>query len=364
MHWGYFSGNIYLECTVQMESGGTRMYDLRPFINQVEALLARHFLSRYNVGYPGAYARWTIARGRLPETLGINPYGCADAANLIYTLQPFPSDPAQRLSWVRILQGLQDPGDGLFHEETHHPIHTTAHCIAALELFDARPIYPLIALRELLDAEHMVSFLESLDWAGDPWSASHQGAGLYAALVLTGEASEAWQRRYFSWLWEQADPETGLFRVGHVGPAAAGGVESIFPHLAGTFHYLFNLQYARMPLRYPEALVDTCLDIFKQQVYPLGQSVGFAEIDWVYCLNRAVRQSGHRFEAARSALHEFAQGYLDYLLSLDPQTDPGLDDLHALFGTVCCLAELQQTLPGFIQTRHPLRLVLDRRPFI
>ena len=41
-----------------------------------------------------------------------------------------------------------------------------------------------------------------------------------------------------------------------------------------------------------------------------------------------------------------------------------LIDLHMLFGSVCALAELQSALPGMIITEKPLRLVLDRRPFI
>ena len=45
-------------------------------------------------------------------------------------------------------------------------------------------------------------------------------------------------------------------------------------------------------------------------------------------------------------------------------TDDGLNDLHALFGAVCCLAELQAALPGEITSEKPLKLVLDRRPFI
>jgi hypothetical protein len=35
-----------------------------------------------------------------------------------------------------------------------------------------------------------------------------------------------------------------------------------------------------------------------------------------------------------------------------------------LFGAVCALAELQRALPGEIRSERPLRLVLDRRPFI
>jgi hypothetical protein len=52
------------------------------------------------------------------------------------------------------------------------------------------------------------------------------------------------------------------------------------------------------------------------------------------------------------------------LLSLDPNTDDGLNDLHQLFGAVCAVAELQQALPGLLRTDRPLRLVLDRRPSI
>jgi len=51
-------------------------------------------------------------------------------------------------------------------------------------------------------------------------------------------------------------------------------------------------------------------------------------------------------------------------MSLDPDTDERMDDLHALFGAVCCVAELQRFLPGSVITEKPLKLVLDRRPFI
>ena len=35
-----------------------------------------------------------------------------------------------------------------------------------------------------------------------------------------------------------------------------------------------------------------------------------------------------------------------------------------LFGYLCAFAELQQALPGSCVTDRPLKLVLDRRPFI
>ena len=102
----------------------------------------------------------------------------------------------------------------------------------------------------------------------------------------------------------------------------------------------------------------------KQCQYNVGKNIGFSEIDWVFCLTRAMRQSPHRFEEGKAALRRFAEFFLDYLESLDPMTDDGLNDLHALFGTVCCLAELQSALPGEITSEKPMKLVLDRRPFI
>jgi hypothetical protein len=344
-------------------------YNIQPFIDAIDSILATHSL-----GQPGAYRRWNWSNGASPRDLGLNPYGCADAANLRYTIGRFPAEPAERAAWVQVLQGLQDPASGLFHEGTHHDIHCTAHCTAALELFEARPAHPLAALAPLREPAAMQAMLASLAWAKDPWNASHRGAGLYAALVLAGEVDLAWEDAYFAWLAAEIDLVTGLWRRGCVdfitlnlpGKAGQGSrpQNSLFPHLAGSFHYLFNHQYARRPIPHPEALVDICLEISGADPFPLGQTVGFAEIDWVYCLGRGVRQSGHRCKEAQATLADFAAQYIPYLLGLDPTRDEGLNDLHALFGAACCLAELQAALPGQLRSARPLRLVLDRRPFI
>jgi hypothetical protein len=334
------------------------MFDLRELVCAIEATVKRHALGR-----TGAYARWLWQDELGTRQLGINEYGCADAANILYTVGGLPGASAEREAWVAALAGRQDPTTGLFREVTHDPIHTTAHCVAALELFDAHPRYPLTALAHLWrDEEALASFLDHLDWCWNPWGESHKGAGVYAALVLAGEVGLGWEDRYFAWLWNEADPETGFWRKGAV---QAGGPAILFHHLAGSFHYLFNHEYARRPLRYPAMMVDSCLRVAADNLFlPLGRAVGFAEVDWVYCLHRAVRQSGHRVEEGRAALRKFAARYVDYLASLDPLTHDGLNDLHQLFGAVCALAELQQALPGLLRTKRPLRLVLDRRPFI
>ncbi len=260
------------------------------------------------------------------------------------------------------LAGLQDSTSGLFTDATHDPLHTTAHCIAALQLFDARPRHPLAALAYLRDDVALAAFLEGLDWRWNPWGESHKGAGLFAALALSGETTPAWEAAYFGWLWNRADGDTGLWRAGCI---EAGGDAMLFHHLAGTFHYLFNHEYRHRLLRHPARLVDTCLRITSEGLFPpLGASVGFAEIDWVYTLSHASRQSSHRLRETDEALRALADRYVRFLRDLDQHQDPGFNDLHRLLGVLCALAALQQAVPGLLPSAVPLRLVLDRRPFI
>lgn len=310
----------------------------------------------------GEYTRWLWQDKNGNRKLGINEYGCADAANILYTIGEFPADEKTRESFVRTLRGLQNPETGLFTEETHHFIHTTAHCTAALELFEAKPAYPFKALEKYATAEGVKGLLEELDWKGSPWNMSHRGAGIYAALVLGGRVDLEWQDAYFNWLWENSDPETGFWRAGCV----KSGKAPVSHSLAGTFHYLFNHEYAKRPLRYPEKVIDSCIELYEnnelQQTF--GRQITFLEIDWVYCITRSMRQTPHRFEDCKRVLREFAQGYIGYLEALDEKTNEGFNDLHSLFGCTSCLAELQQALPGEIKSTKPFKLVLDRRPFI
>jgi hypothetical protein len=327
----------------------TNPYTLVAIIDKIATTVADH-----NLGTPGQYRR--LVAGKL------DPYGCADAANILYTIGRFPADAAERAQWVATLQSFQNPDDGLFHDPTHHPFHTTAHCIAALELFEARPLHPLRGMAHLAEKDALIAFLDQLDWRNDPWSQSHQGAGVYAARVLAGEATAEWEDWYFDWLWEQADWQTGMWRHGCIGNVGELGQ---FPHLAGTFHYLFNHEYARRRLRFPTALLDSCLRIQKETIWPkLGKQISFMEIDWVYCLSRALRQGGDKFRTGKHALAAFLDEYYWFLRRLDTAACEPWHDLHLLFGMVCCLAELQQALPGTFRTQRPLRLVLDRRPFI
>jgi hypothetical protein len=328
--------------------------DLRDFVTAVVEIVGRHRLDG-----PGRYVCRLEQDGSASR--GIDAYGCADAVNLLYTADRWPAA-GERQAMATELGALQDPMSGLFRDPTHDPLHTTAHVLGALDLLEAGPSYRLSALDAQATPAALEAFLESLDWVWSPWREAHKGAGLYAARVLAGEASAPWVARYFAWLWEEADPETGLWRRGRI---AEGGDALLFHHLAGSFHYLFNHEHAQRPLRYPERVVDSCLRILREDLFPpLCHTVGYAELDWIYCLSRSSRQSGHRLTEARHALAEVGDRYAAFVLSLDPEHDAGLNDLHRLLGSLSAFAELQSAVPRLVLTEHPLRLVLDRRPFI
>ena len=304
----------------------------------------------------GNYTRYTL-EGEKKN----NEYGCADAANILYTVGEFERDEAKRKAALNALRAFQDPETGLFDEGTHHPIHCTAHCTAALELFDAAPLYPFNALNKYSSVKELYALLDSLEWVNNPWPAAHAGAGIYAAFVLTGEADEKWSDAYFDYLESNADPETGIGKRG----AVKAGAKPVNHHLNGWFHYLFNFSFARRPFPYAERLIDECIKMYDEGIMlpSFGQSVGFQEIDWVYALNRAASQTGYRFAEAKDRLRKFAHGYFEFIQSV-PVTNKSWDDLHMLFGLSCAVAELQLALPGEIRTDYPLKNVLDRRPFI
>ncbi len=333
------------------------MDNIQFILDRMEQVVQRHRLA------DGQYCRWLWQNAKGNRELDSSPYGCADAANILYTINRFPRDLEERTQWVKALQSFQDAQTGLFHESTHTPYHTTAHCIASLELFDAAPLHPLTEMHQHLPKGKLEAFLDGLDWVKNPWGDSHKGAGLYASMVLTGEGNGAWYQRYFQWLWDNADPEIGFWKQGAAQQADSA---RLFEFMAGGFHYLFNLEYANMPLRYPEKVIDCCLEMYDtDNILPyMGKQCSFIDIDWVFCLTRASRQTPHRHEEVKEHLRHLWRICLDFWRNVDWDKNESVNDLHTLFGEVCALAELQQALPGEIITDRPLRLVLDRRPFI
>ncbi len=332
-------------------------YNIDPIIKKISDTVASHRIAE------GDYCRWLWQNEKGNRELGSNAYGCADAANILYSIGQFPTDDDERAAFVRHIAKFQDKDTGLFVERTHHNYHTTAHCAAALELFDKRPLYPLTALKQFDDISTFRSFVQSLDWLADAWTTSHQGAGIFAAKIICENPSIEWQNGYFDLLTDNCDKKHGMSWEGTID----GGTSMISHHLNGWFHYLFNFNYCRRPIPHVNTFIDTLIDMYrsgKAQNDKLGRACNFREVDFVFALNRATSQSGYRREEARDVLRHFADIFLNFLDSVDDKTRDDWNDLHSLFGSVCALCELQLALPGEILTSRPLKTVLDRRPFI
>lgn len=334
-----------------------KRYEIADLIDKIEDCVARHAL-----GNPGEYKRYTAGP---KKDEGCNPYGVADAANILYTIGKFPRDEKTRRGFVKTLQAMQDAETGLYHESTHHEMHTTAHCSAALELFDAAPLYTCSAYQPYTEKAALYNLLENgIRWDTAPWRDSHIGAGILPCLVNTDMVDLAWKDAYFDWMWEHSDEETGFIFGGKEKKA------ELYQYMASSFHYFFNHEAERRPLRYPERVIDSCITLMKEGLgnesvpAPMARYCSFIDIDVVYCLTRAMRKTPYRFDEARAMLEVYEEAYIQNMYRVANEEDVYFNDLHCLFGAVCCLAELQQALPGTLITERPLRLVLDRRPFI
>jgi hypothetical protein len=329
-------------------------HDLTEFVD-----FLRDWLAGYNLGEPGHYTRHLHRDGY--DSSRSDAYGCADAANILAMLGELPSDPVVRTAWVSSLQSFQRT-DGVFVNDSHSCYHTTAHVTAALELFDARPTHPLAFLAELADHDRLRRFLDELDW-DRPWPASHDAAGAASALAITGEVGPDWFAAYFDWFDAEVDPATGLWRRGRMLPADEW--PGFFANLGGSFHYHFVYDYLRQPWPAVDRLIDSCLVLLYESAGRFAlDTVGFAEIDLIFCLSRARRQTAYRFDEVGTALGVLLDRVVAKLTEDDYRASAAFDDVHSTFGAVCAVAELQRALPGSIMTPVPLRLVLDRRPFI
>lgn len=328
------------------------MYDLRPFIEKVKEILKNHYLGSY-----GKYAQWIKQNDKGNLNLGAAPYGCAIALNILYTINEMPEDLNERKEIIRVLQSFQNADNGLFENPGNYETHTTGFLSGALNLLDAKPLYKVIGFDEYKSKENIFRFMDEIDWAKNPWLGAHLGAGIYASMLLTESAGDEWEDYYFEWLNENADAQTGLWKKGSLEGAP------MFHYLAAAFHYVFNYEYAKRALPYPKELLNTCIKAYYDgECIDFSKEIGWADIDFTYMLARVQRRAGIKFEETQKILMEIADGLISQLLTDD--ISERFDDTNTLFAVVSALAVLQDALPGYIKTSKPMRLVLDRRPFI
>ena len=157
------------------------MLDLTRFIASCEDIIASHAMAGCTAG---SYRRWNWQNPAGDRDLGLNEYGCADAANILYTIGRFPAEPAERAGWVEVLRSLQDPAIGSLHRG-HAPSRSIRPPTASLplSLFDARPLRRLSGLDQLKTPDAVRPF--SPVWTG----ARIPGASRTAARACTPPSS-------------------------------------------------------------------------------------------------------------------------------------------------------------------------------
>jgi hypothetical protein len=331
-------------------AGPAPVFDLREFVHWITAEFEPSVRLR---GGAGLYAR---APGETSPEL----YGVADMACILHTLGLLHPAGRERTEWAAAFQQFQVPDTGWLVEKspTHDPLHNTAFALAAMQLLDLAPAQPV-----KLDAAYgdPRAFLATLDWRTAVYAESHKGAGVGAIHALVPAlASPAWFDDYFAACDSYFDPHNGMMGVGK---PPGGDADQV----GGTFHYGFLYEHFNRHMPFPEARIDAVLRTQLPDGYWRADNHLWLTLDAIYLLTRSLRCCSHRFDDVRSCLRRLMEILMRDLYSpAGRQTalSPKLP-VHSVTAAISIAAEVQKFLGAQeVITAQPLRLVLDRRPFI
>lgn len=340
-----------------------KRWDIRPFLNWVHD----EFLPSAKVG-PGP-----ADYGQAPYAKRPALYGTADAACILYTLEKLDtSDPSVRKAWLGALASYQDPRSGFFVDDTASlpKAHNTGFAVAAMNLFDehlTQGLLPnhLFTFADLVrDTDHAELFANSLDWRSNSYESSEILTGLASTFHnVAGVVPSGW----FTWLVKHTEktwlsPDNGM--VGLDKPKAGDRDQ-----IGGTFHFDFLWASMGKTLPHSEARAQSLLGLQQDNGLWDQNNPWWLTFDAVYMLGRAlphlpattadnVRTS---IERAVTTLATRA----DDKHARERDFEHAWLGVHMLTGAVSFFAYAQQLLGAETMiTEQPLRLVLDRRPYI
>lgn len=326
-------------------------YPIQSILDSAQQVLAQCRLE----GRAGTYRR----------ALTSDPVGdaaaTAAAVNIHYMLDQLPWEPEIRQQWIQTLNEFQNSQTGLFTEGPH-ALSVSAACTGALSCFGCLPAVDTDFLSNHLDPSELSTFLHQLEWCKDPEASAREACAMFTLLVLTRKVNTEWRDRFMQWIGEETDEHTGLLRKGCIAPIELDGEWTLLPYLCAILYPIAVCGYCHHPLSMPWRLVDTALEVMEFHRELFFKRRGHRHLPWIFCLSRAMRQSPHRHEEARQALQRFVPAYVDYL-------HRQIQDGHfqrpvQIQWDLAALAELQLSVPGMLQSDHPLRQVLDRHPFL
>ena len=327
-----------------------RAYDLREFVHWINEEFEP---SVRLVGRPKCYASH-------PGGTIVALYGVADMVCVLYTIGALAPSAGELAEWRDAFKVFENPKTGWFREKNSDlaPEHNTAFALAAMQLLNLSPRYKVKMGREYSDIR---GYLKSLDWRTNVYRESHKGAGIGSIYTLVRDLrSPEWFDSYFSTCDTFFDANNGLMGQGK---PAKGDIDQV----GGTFHYSFLYRYFNRRMPYPEKRIDTVLRLQQSDGYWSPTNHLWMTLDAIYLMTRTLRFCPHRLGDVQASVRKALDAVeRDFYSPSGRKTSFAKDDgVHSLTAAISIAAESQQFLNAdVVITDWPLKLVLDRRPFI
>jgi hypothetical protein len=332
------------------KSDAAPTFDLREFVNWIVTEFEP------SARLPGGAGRYARKPGQTVQEL----YGTSDMACILYSLgRLHPTEP-ERKEWAAAFQVFQRPDTGWLVEKsrTHDPLHNTAFALAAMQLLDLTPQHPVKMSSEFSDPR---AFLGTLNWRTAVYTESHKGAGVGAIFALVPALNDPmWFKAYFETCDSYFDPANGM-----MGRDKAPGGDS--DQVGGTFHYSFLYEHFNRHMPYPEARIDAVLRTQQPDGYWRADNHLWLTLDAIYLMTRSLRYTTHRFDDVRTCVRRLMETLMRDVYSPEGRKTALAANLpvHSVTAAINIAAEVQRFLGAQeVITEQPLRLVLDRRPFI
>jgi len=328
-----------------------KIYDLRDFVKWI----TEEFEPSVRLPGPaGSYAR-------SPGQTSVELYGISDMACILHTIGRLKLTDKERAEWADNFNSFQHADTGMLVEKaapTHDPLHNTAFALAAMQLLDMRPKLPVTMGPQYSDP---AAFLKTLNWKTAVYGESHKGAGIGAIYALTPELGTLdWFKAYFAATETYVDPKNGL--MGQEKPATGD-----FDQVGGTFHYFFLYNHFNKRMPFPERRIDTLLGLQLPDGNWDKTNKTWLTLDGLYLMSRTLRYAPYRNADVIAAFRRTMDQLMTDMYSPEARKTAysGRLGVHSVTCAISIAAEAQQFLGAQeVVTDWPLKLVLDRRPFI
>jgi hypothetical protein len=282
-------------------------------------------------------------------------------ACVLYTVGALHPSVKGRAEWADAFELFQNPSTGWFREKEPATLtaqHNTAFALAAMQLLDLAPRFPVRMGPEYSDIR---TYLNGLNWRTGVYPDSHRGAGIGSIYTLVPALrSPNWFIEYFATCDNLFDSNNGL--MGRDKPAS-GDIDQV----GGTFHYSFLYQFFNRQMPYPEKRIDSVLGLQRPDGYWSPGNHLWMTLDAIYLMTRTLRYCPQRIEDVRSSVRRVLKVLEQDIFSSKGRktTFAQSEGVHSLTAAISIAAEAQQFLGSReVITDWPLKLVLDRRPFI